>query len=260
VSILFGELLTLLLVFVRMSGIMLTNPLFTRSNIPMQLRMTIIFALSLLLSTAMDGVAISELSSVEYVMAVFREILTGITIGMVFQLFYYLLIGAGDIIDFNIGLSMSKVFDPGSNIQMSVSGSFLTAFFVLYIFASDSHLELIRVFASTYKIVPLGAAELKPELYLFIVDLFTGLFSLVLRLAIPFIVAHISLEAALGILMKIVPQIHVFVLNIQMKLILGLCLMFLFAAPIAGFVDNCMSILFSSYSNALNVIAPSDLS
>ena len=86
-SILFGELLTLLLVFVRMSGIMLTNPLFTRSNIPMQLRMTIIFALSLLLSTAMDGVAISELSSVEYVMAVFREILTGITIGMVFQLF-----------------------------------------------------------------------------------------------------------------------------------------------------------------------------
>ena len=81
-----------------------------------------------------------------------------------------------------------------------------------------------------------------------------------LRLAIPFIVAHISLEAALGILMKIVPQIHVFVLNIQMKLILGLCLMFLFAAPIAGFVDNCMSILFSSYSNALNVIAPSDLS
>ena len=76
-SILFGELLTLLLVFVRMSGIMLTNPLFTRSNIPMQLRMTIIFALSLLLSS-MDGVAISDYLVLNMLWLCFAD-LTGIT-------------------------------------------------------------------------------------------------------------------------------------------------------------------------------------
>lgn len=143
---------------------------------------------------------------------------------------------------------------------MSISGSFLSVFFVLYLFASDSHLELIKVFASTYRIVPLGAAELKPELFMFIVDLFTGLFSLVLRLAIPFIVAQITLEAALGILMKVVPQIHVFVMNIQMKVILGICLMFMFAAPISGFVDNCMTVLFSGYANTIEMLAPSQIS
>lgn len=84
-SILFEELLTLLLVFVRMSGMLLINPLFTRSNVPMQVRMTVILALSLLLSPALNSVSVMSLSDVEYVMSVFREVLTGVTIGMVFQ-------------------------------------------------------------------------------------------------------------------------------------------------------------------------------
>lgn len=255
-SVLFEELMTLLLVFVRMSGILLTNPLFTRSNIPMRVRMTVILAISILLFPTLDSASVRGLSDVEYLASVFREVLTGVTVGMVFQLLYFLLIGVGDIIDFNIGLSMAKVFDPGTSIQMSISGSFISVLFVLYMFASDSHLELIKVFATTYKIIPLGAAEFKPELYMSMVDLFTGLFSLVLRLTIPFIVAQVTLEAALGTLMKIVPQIHVFVMNIQMKLVLGISLMFLFAAPISVFIDNCMSVLFSSYSNVLDVLAP----
>ncbi|MGI6578192.1 MAG: flagellar biosynthetic protein FliR [Eubacteriales bacterium] len=256
-SIIFDQLLCYLLIFVRMCGMLLTNPLFSRSNIPIQVRLIFVLTLSILIAPSLDSSSLSNFSDVDFVLAVLLEALTGIAIGMVFQLFYYMVLAIGDVIDFNLGLSMARVFDPGSNIQMSISGTLLSAFFVLYLFSTDSHLELIKVFASTYKIVPIGARAFATEFGSFFSDLFAGLFSFVLKLALPFIIAQFILEASMGILMKIVPQIHVFVMNIQMKLLLGLSLMFLLAAPVSGFLDKYISVLFSSFDSALKSIASS---
>jgi flagellar biosynthetic protein FliR len=44
---------------------------------------------------------------------------------------------------------MAKVFDPGTSIQMSISGNIFSLLFVLFLFVTDSHLVLIRLFASS---------------------------------------------------------------------------------------------------------------
>jgi flagellar biosynthetic protein FliR len=257
VSIIFNQLTVYLLVFARMCGMLLTNPLFSRSNVPIQVRLIFVLVMTLLVAPGLDGSGISNFTDVDYVLAVLLEALTGIAVGIIFQVFYYMLLAAGDIIDFNLGISMAKVFDPGSDIQMSISGTILAAFFVLYMLSTNSHLELIRVFASTYRIIPVGVTSFNADFGFFLSDLFAGLFSFILKLALPIIMAQFVLEASMGILMKIVPQIHVFVMNIQMKLLLGLSLMFLLAAPISGFLDNYISTLFSGLDTALKVIAPS---
>jgi flagellar biosynthetic protein FliR len=59
--------------------------------------------------------------------------------------------------DTHFGMSMAKVFDPGTSIQMSVSGTFLNILFLLYIFCTDSHLLLIRIFADSFQVLPAGA-------------------------------------------------------------------------------------------------------
>jgi flagellar biosynthetic protein FliR len=87
---------------------------------------------------------------------------------------------------------------------------------------------------------------------MFFVDLFSGLFMLAIKVVLPFLVAQVTLEAAMGILMKLIPQITVFVNNIQLKLLLGLGLLFLFAVPISRFLDNYLAVLFQSMSNALS--------
>ncbi len=254
-SLLFEELTALLLVFVRMCGMILINPLFNRSNIPSQLRMAFILGLSILIAPALDSTRLLSFSDIDFVLAIFTELLCGFAVGFVFQLFYYMLLFAGDFLDYTLGISMSKVFDPGSNIQMSVSGTILSVMLILYLFATNGHLELIRIFASSYLVMPLGATTIDLNIGMFFIELFSGLFMLAVKLAIPFLVAQVTLEAAMGILMKIIPQIHVFVINIQFKLLLGLLLLILFATPISSFLDNYLGFLFDSMRSAAKAAA-----
>ena len=242
----FNYFAVFLLVFARMSGMILLNPLFARNNVPNMVRMGLILALTILISPTQPQATVAAFSDIEFVFAIFKELFVGVVCGLVFQFFYYMLFFVGDVLDTQLGLSMAKVFDPATSIQMSVTGNLVSILFILYIFVTDSHLLLIKLFASSYMIVPVGAVGLSTDVSSFIINLFTSTFSLALRLALPFLVASLTVEMSMGILMKLIPQIHVFVINIQMKLILGILLLMLFAQPMASFVDNYMSIMFQN--------------
>lgn len=54
-------------------------------------------------------------------MALLRELFVGLACGFVFQVYYYMLFFAGDWMDMHFGMSMAKVFDPGTSIQASMS-------------------------------------------------------------------------------------------------------------------------------------------
>ena len=97
---------------------------------------------------------------------------------------------------------------------------------------------------------------LSAEIPSFFFTLFTSVFSLALRLALPFLAAMFVAELSMGVLMKLVPQIHVFVISIQFKILMGMLLMLLFSVPLANFVDNYLIILFEEMEKALLVLAP----
>ena len=84
-----------------------------------------------------------------------------------------------------------------------------------------------------------------------IADLFIEAFSLVLRLALPFIAVEFVLEVSLGILMKLIPQIHVFVINFQLKVFFSLMMLLIFAAPLSSFLDNYMNYMLECIQKVL---------
>ncbi len=57
----------------------------------------------------------------------------------------------------------------------------------------------------------------------------------------------------MGVLMKLIPQIHVFVINIQFKLLLGILMLLAFSSPIASFIDNYMRIMLENLQRAFYV-------
>lgn len=230
------------------------NPMFSRRNVPPMVRAGLTFLMTALIA---PGIAVSGLAatnSLELAVGMLRELMVGLCAGFVFQIFYYMLFFAGDIMDVQFGLSMAKVFDPGTNIQLSMSGSLLNILFMLYLIATDSHLVMVRIFATSFDILPVGSVTFSPDSARFFLDLFVLTFSMVLHLAIPFLAAEFVLELAMGILMKLIPQIHVFVINIQFKLILALVMLFAFARPTASFIDNYMNIMLRNMHQALLVL------
>lgn len=243
-----------LLVFARMSGFIFFNPLLGRKNIPSQVRAGLVLILTMLIAPALQTPEISY-DSVDMLISLFRELSLGFVCGFVYQIFYYLLLFIGDWMDTEFGMAMAKVFDPATNIQVSLTGNLLTILFALYIFTTDSHLVMIQIFALSFKIVPLGAVNFSVEAFQFILQLFVDVFSLVLRLLLPFTVVEFSLQIVMGIMMKLVPQIHVFVINFQLKQGLGLVMLFFMGPVIASFLNNYIVIMLENINRALLTLA-----
>lgn len=251
----FDQLELMSLVFVRLSGLVLFNPLFARRNVPARVRMGFVLALTFLLYPGVDPAPIAGITEIEMIFAMFREIIVGACCNFVFILFYYLLYFAGDLMDMQFGLSMAKVFDPATSVQASVSGNLLTLMFLMYILATDSHLLMLRIFASSWQIVPVGAAGLSGDIAGFMLELFISVFQMAIQLTLPFVAAEFVLELSMGVLMKLIPQIHVFVINIQFKMLLGMFLLLTLAAPISNFLDRYTAVLFRNMENALFALA-----
>lgn len=254
----FEAILVYLLVFVRLSGMILFNPLLSRNGVPVMVRNGLVFFLTLMLAPLLpEGSfeAVYAMSGFGYVFAVVGEVFIGLVYGYVFQVFYHMLYFVGDVMDTDFGISMAKTFDPSSNIQVGFSGSLLTLLFALYVFATGSHFALFRMFATSFQSIHLGTFALTDGLLKFLLQMFTQVFSLALRLCAPFMVAEFILQASMGMLMKFIPQITVFVINFQLRIILGLLMLYTFAPYVGQFVDKYIDTMLNTLVNAAQLLA-----
>ena len=246
-----------LLVFARMGGMIFINPVFARKGVPLMVRTGLALALSLLIAPAAraGGQAVVLYSTFDMAEALVRELILGLGIGCVFQLFFYMLYVAGDLLDTAFGLAMGKVMDPMNGVQTAILGQFVNIFFFLYFFATGCHLLTIRLFAYTYEVIPAGAGVFfgRKVLWYFITMTAT-VFLMVIKLALPFVAAEFVLEMTMGVLMKLIPQIHVFVINIQCKILLGILLMILFAYPMGAFMDGYAEAMMKEAQNIIMML------
>jgi len=242
------------LVFTRVGGMLFFNPLLNRKNIPTQFRIAFALGLALLIMPNIPSSTVSGIAGFGLVFAIIKELFTGICFGVLFQIYYYLLFVAGDIIDMGFGLSMAKAFDPSTNIQTSLTGSFFQLVFIVYFFVTDCHLIFVKLIISTFGLVGIGGMNFGADIGSFICAQFVSAFGLIMHLAIPFIAASFILEIGMGVLMKLIPQINVFSIHFQFKILLGLSLLFLFAVPVTEFIQTYINEIFVQMQNLIGII------
>ena len=240
------------LVFIRLAAMIAFNPILTRNNIPGGVRTGIIFFSTIILTPSVPIPAGFENNTFDLVFCIVREIAAGWGLGYIFNIFFYMFVFAGDILDMQFGLSMAKVMDPGTNVQSAFTGNLINLVYMAYFFVTDSHLVLIKMAVHSYEMIPAGAPEI--NLYgaaSFGISMFTSVFNLAVRLVFPFVAAEFILEIGMGILMKLIPQIHIFVINMQFKILLAIIMLFILAKPITVFLENYILIMFDYVNDAL---------
>ena len=84
-----------LLVFARLGAMIFPSPVFGRKNVPMRIRAGLVLALTLLLVPVLNAGAVSALSGFDMVEGLVREILLGLIVGFVFQIFFFMIFVAG---------------------------------------------------------------------------------------------------------------------------------------------------------------------
>ena len=236
------------LIFMRMSGFLLFNPLLGRSNLPAMVKTGMALVLSILVfGTAGTGVPQPD----TLVELAFRLLLV---LGFVMRVVFSVVQIGGEVIDTQMGMTMAQIYDASSQANLSVTASLLNILLILDFFAENGHYTLMRLLTTSGVLVPYGAAALGDGVYAYVIELFLACMLLAVKLAMPILAAELLGEVGMGVLMKAIPQINAFVINIELKVIIGLLLFFLLLTPINEFLLELESGMLSELGRILRLI------
>lgn len=225
-----------LLITARMTGCVAFNPLLGRRGVPSIIKAGFILLLSLSVF-AVTPLRVEMPDTLLGMALVFlMELFVGYALGLVMNLFFYIPVMAGSIIDMQMGLSMASTYDPASGIQVTATSTLLNVLMSMLFFAANGHHTLIRIMATSGLVVPFGTVALGEQFYAGMIQIFLDCTILGIKLCMPILAAELLGQVGMGIMMKVIPQINVFAINIELKVIIGLVLIMFMLVPFGEFL------------------------
>ena len=245
------ELTLFLFVTARVGGFVLFNPILGRTNIPAAFRTGMALVLSVFVTSVTEQRPAQPSGLAEFMVLMLLEIFIGFLLGMAVNFFFYIPQLAGSMIDTQMGMTMNQMYDAGASANLSVSGMILNVLMTLLFFAGGGHLTLLRIFLTSEAIVPLGAVSIGTSVYQYLLELFIQCTILAVKLCMPVLVAELIAQVGMGVLMKVIPQINVFAINIELKVIVGLALLFMLLIPFSEFLIDAERVMLDTLHEIL---------
>lgn len=224
----YADLEYYLLILVRIACFVYSAPFFSINGVPRRVKAGFSIFLAYLVYAAVDHNEVVYSSLLGYAVVVMKEALTGFLIGWGAQICTSVTSFAGSISDMEIGISMVSLMDPTTRQQATFTGVFYQYIFTLYMIFTGMYQYLLRALIDSFTLIPINGAVFKSESLLESVIMFLGDYITIgFRIILPIFCAMILLNAILGILAKVSPQLNMFAVGMQLKVLVGLGIIFL---------------------------------
>ncbi len=247
-----------LLVMLRVSALIISSPLFGRTTLPRTIKVGFCLALSYMFFVAYpQSVNFSGITLLGYAALCAKEMLFGLILAFCTNLYFTLTFTAGHIIDMQVGFGMVNVLDPQSNLQVPLTGNLLNLVLLMCFFAVNGHHKLFTLVGSSLLLVPAGQVGVSATLLArAAVEAFAQAFLLGVQVAMPVIAGAMVLEAVLGVMIRTVPQLNMYVAGLPIKIILGLMLIMLLMQPYVQVSNAIFDHMFKSVEWMLEGLVP----
>ncbi len=240
-----------LLILVRMVSFIYLAPVIGSRGVPNRVKIGVGALISLMIFQVVDRPTLEYTSVIGYAIYVLREGITGLLIGFAANICSSVLLFAGNIIDMDIGFSMATEFNPEMGTESTITGNFYYYLVMLILVASDMHVFVLRAMCDSFSVVPVGGAVFAwDHLLLAMVKYITDLFIIAFRIFLPVFATIMILNVILGIMAKVAPQMNMFAVGMQLKVLTGLLVLFL----TAFMVPNIANFLFQEIKEMVVLI------
>lgn len=218
-----------LLIFTRITMFIYAAPFFSTNNVPRRFKAGLGIFLSMLIYMYVVPHSVVEYETVyDYAFLVIKEATCGVLIGLFANLVTMVTLFAGRIMDMEIGLSMVSFFDPVSRQQNGFTGTVFQYSFYLIMLAANLHHYLLRAFIESYQLIPVGKVIINQDKMMKTILVFLDDYmQLGFKICLPIFCAMLLLNAVLGIMAKAAPQMHMFSIGMQLKILVGLVVLLL---------------------------------
>lgn len=212
-----------LLMFVRLSAFVAACPVFAQRYFPPLARIGLAAALAAALFPLVDARRLTLPGHpVGFAFDVAQEAMVGLALGALTGLAFNAVRMAGHLAGLQIGFAIAEMIDPVTGEHNVILAQFFYLLGIVFFFSIDGHHLLIAALAKSFQYIPPGAAVLKMSLAEIGARAFQGMFITALRLAGPVIAITLITDLALGLMVRMVPQINVFMLGFPLKIAAGL--------------------------------------
>lgn len=246
-----------LLIFIRMSCFVFTAPFFSTANTPRRVKAGLSIFIAYVLYQTITPHTVPEYNTLlGYSVLVLKEAATGLLLGMGANICTSIVQFAGRIADMEIGLSMMQLMDPLTRESSGFMGTFYQYTVILIMLITNFHHYLIRAFVDTFTLIPIGTATFSSEKLLTTMIQFLSDYMIIsFRICLPIVASMLLLNAILGILAKTAPQINMFSVGIQLKILCGLSILFLTIGVLPGASEHIfeeMKIMITAVAQSLS--------
>ncbi len=223
---------------------MFIAPFFSMSNTPKNVRVALSFFVAFLLYQSMPRQEVVYDSLIGYTIVILKEVITGLLIGFAANLCSTIVAFAGQIASMEMGLSMASMMDPTTRENTTVTGVYYNYIILLLLMSSGMHRYFLKALAETYILIPVNGAVLNHEKLLnAMIEFLSDYIIIGFRICLPIFAVMVILNAVLGVLAKVSPQLNMFAVGMQMKVLVGLAILLVTASMLpdaANFIYDQM--------------------
>ncbi|MEO2068766.1 MAG: flagellar biosynthetic protein FliR [Desulfurobacteriaceae bacterium] len=213
-----------ILVLLRVASFLMAFLFIVANFIPFNVRIFLVLAFSFFVFQIVEpkeAINLETFSLVEFFLLVLKEVLVGVSLSLVVSIFTAIVVFAGELVGYSMGLTIVNIFDPTFG-SMSVLSRFFVYIFYLVFFVSDAYKIFIAALVESFRLIPIGNFHLSEPLFSFILEESKLIFFLGFKLAFPFVVALFITNLILALVNRLIPQINVFIVGLPLQIFVGL--------------------------------------
>ncbi|OKH89048.1 flagellar biosynthetic protein FliR [Thalassospira sp. TSL5-1] len=237
------DLYVVLMTFARVGAAFAFMPGYGSSMVPTRVRLLLALWVAVVISPLTSPLIPQQPGDAP---TLFLYLAFEITIGLFFGMFGQILMGAlqtaGTIIAYSSSMANAFINDPVAGQQSAVTGRLLTQVGLVLLFATGMDHLLIQAMFETYTLFPPGGKLPVGDMSAFVSHAINDSFTIAMKISAPFLVVSVVLQAALGMLNKLMPQLPVFFVAMPVQIAVAFFLL-LVALPammmvFTGYFEN----------------------
>ncbi len=217
------EIIAFFLVLLRISAFIVSWPVFGSVNVPGPVKILLALIVTILIFPVITFQAtLPELESLEMISFALKEVFTGLVMGYLCRLFFFVVSMAGNIISLTMGLSQGQLYNPALNATGNSVEQFYVILGTLFFLAINGHHYMLVGLQKSFEFIPVATAFGKVEIFANFGMVVNQLFEFGVRMAGPVLVTILFANIAMGIIGRAVPQINVLITALPANILVGL--------------------------------------
>jgi flagellar biosynthetic protein FliR len=211
------------LVFLRVTSIMMTVPLFESPNIPLLFKVGLSVTVSIILFPILklnNTPFISEI--IPFAIGVAGEIILGVIIGLSVRLIFAGIQLAGQLVGFQMGFAIVSIMDPLTSARVSVIAHLNNLIGMLVFLSINAHHWFLRGLVESFRLVPPFEFQFSNSLMQRLTSLTGNMFVISIKIGAPVIAVLLLTSVAFGLIARTSPQMNIMIVAMPLKILVGL--------------------------------------